>query len=124
MDHFMNLRSVIDLEGCLDRITFIIRKTIIPLQNFVQRLPECDHVVGSCRSPLPEISEADASGNACRFGQQLKIVRFEVLLPQQLTASGNYLKSVWSRAGSQNHFPLIRHFGIKTLVVIESALKN
>ncbi|MDO9110029.1 MAG: ATP-dependent RecD-like DNA helicase, partial [Desulfatirhabdiaceae bacterium] len=57
-----------------------------------------------------------------RFGQQLKILRFEVLLPATVDGIRKYLKSgVIKGLGAKTISRLIGHFGDQTLVVIESS---
>ena len=56
-----------------------------------------------------------------RYGQQLKIIRFEVLLPATVDGIRKYLKSgVIKGLGAKTISRLVRHFGDQTLVVIES----
>ncbi len=126
MDHFMNTSGALtNLEGCLDRITFYNPENHYTIAKFRPRgAQNAITVVGFMPEPTAgESLKLDGIWEThARYGQQLKIVRFEVLLPATIDGIRKYLKSgVIKGLGAKTISRLIRHFGDQTLVVIESA---
>jgi exodeoxyribonuclease V alpha subunit len=126
MDHFMTASgSLTDLEGCLDRITFYNPENHYTIAKFRPKgAQNAITVVGFMPEPTAgEILRLDGIWEThARYGQQLKIIRFEVLLPATIDGIRKYLKSgVIKGLGAKTISRLIRHFGDQTLVVIESA---
>lgn len=116
--------SLTDLEGCLDRITFYNPENHYIIAKFRPRgAQNAITVVGFMPEPAAgEFLKLDGIWEThARFGQQLKILRFEVLLPATVDGIRKYLKSgVIKGLGAKTISRLIRHFGDQTLVVIES----
>ena len=117
--------SLNDLEGCLDRITFYNPENHYTIAKFRPKgAQNAITVVGFMPEPTAgEFLKLDGTWEThARFGQQLKILRFEVLLPATVDGIRKYLKSgVIKGLGAKTISRLIRHFGDQTLVVIESA---
>ncbi len=117
--------SLTDLEGCLDRITFYNPENHYTIAKFRPRGAQNPiTVVGFMPEPTAgEFLKLDGFWEThVRFGQQLKIVRFEALLPATVDGIRKYLKSgVIKGLGAKTISRLISHFGDQTLVVIESA---
>lgn len=116
--------SLNDLEGCLDRITFYNPENHYTIAKFRPKgAQNAITVVGFMPEPTPgEFLKLDGNWEThVRYGQQLKILRFEVLLPATVDGIRKYLKSgVIKGLGAKTISRLIRHFGDQTLVVIES----
>lgn len=115
----------ISFEGCLERITFYNPENHYTIARFrpsgAQNLIT---VVGFMPNPSPgeSLKLTGIWETHSRYGQQLKIERFEVLLPATIDGIRNYLKSgVIKGLGSKTISRLIRRFGEQTLEVIESA---
>jgi exodeoxyribonuclease V alpha subunit len=115
----------ISFEGCLERITFYNSENHYTIARFrpsgAQNLIT---VVGFMPNPSPgeSLKLTGVWETHSRYGQQLKIERFEVLLPATIDGIRNYLKSgVIKGLGSKTISRLIRRFGEQTLEVIESA---
>ncbi len=117
--------SLTDLEGCLDRITFYNPENHYTIAKFRPRgAQNTITVVGFMPEPTAgEFLKLDGTWEThARFGQQLKILRFEVLLPATVDGIRKYLKSgVIKGLGAKTISRLISHFGDQTLVVIESS---
>lgn len=117
--------ALTDLEGCLDRITFYNPENHYTIAKFRPRgAQNAITVVGFMPEPTAgEFLKLDGSWEThARYGQQLKISRFEVLLPATIDGIRKYLKSgVIKGLGARTISRLIRHFGDQTLVVIESS---
>jgi exodeoxyribonuclease V alpha subunit len=117
--------SLTDLEGCLDRITFYNPDNHYTIAKFRPRgAQNAITVVGFMPEPTAgEFLKLDGTWEThARFGQQLKILRFEVLLPATVDGIRKYLKSgVIKGLGARTISRLISHFGDQTLVVIESS---
>ena len=117
--------SVTCLEGCLDHITFYNPENHYTIARFRPRGAQNPiTVVGFMPEPTAgEFLKLDGVWEThARYGHQLKIVRFEVLLPATIEGIRKYLKSgVVKGVGAKTISRLIRHFGDQTLVVIESA---
>ncbi|MBI5594005.1 MAG: ATP-dependent RecD-like DNA helicase [Deltaproteobacteria bacterium] len=113
------------LEGCLDRVTFYNPENHYTIAKFRPRgAQNAITVVGFMPEPTAgEFLKLDGIWEThARYGQQLKIIRFEVLLPATTDGIRKYLKSgVIKGLGAKTISRLIRHFGDQTLVVIESA---
>ena len=117
--------SLTDLEGCLDRITFYNPENHYTIAKFRPRgAQNAITVVGFMPEPTAgEFLKLDGIWEThVRYGQQLKILRFEVLLPATVDGIRKYLKSgVIKGLGAKTISRLISHFGDQTLVVIESS---
>ncbi len=117
--------TLTDLEGCLDRITFYNPENHYTIAKFRPRgAQNAITVVGFMPEPTAgEFLKVDGIWEThVRYGQQLKILRFEVLLPATVDGIRKYLKSgVIKGLGAKTISRLIRHFGDQTLVVIESS---
>lgn len=113
------------LEGCLDRIAFYNPENHYTIAKFRPRgAQNAITVVGFMPEPTAgEFLKIDGNWEThARYGQQLKISRFEVLLPATIDGIRKYLMSgVIKGLGAKTISRLIRHFGDQTLVVIESA---
>ncbi len=116
--------SLTALEGCLDRITFYNPENHYTIAKFRPRgAQNAITVVGFMPEPTAgEFLKLDGVWEThARFGQQLKISRFEVLLPATVDGIRKYLKSgVIKGLGTRTISRLVSHFGDQTLVVIES----
>ncbi len=116
--------SLTDLEGCLDRITFYNPENHYTIAKFRPKgAQNAITVVGFMPEPTAgEFLKLDGIWEThARYGQQLKIIRFEVLLPATIDGIRKYLKSgVIKGLGAKTISRLVRHFGDQTLVVIES----
>ena len=117
--------SLTDLEGCLDHVTFYNPENHYTIAKFRPRgAQNAITIVGFMPEPTAgEYLKLDGIWEShTRYGQQLKIVRFEVLLPATIDGIRKYLKSgVIKGLGAKTISRLIRHFGDQTLVAIESA---
>ncbi len=114
----------ISFEGCLERITFYNPENHYTIARFrpsgAQNLIT---IVGFMPNPSPgeSLKLTGVWETHSRYGQQLKIERFEVLLPATIDGIRNYLKSgVIKGLGSKTISRLIRRFGEQTLEVIAS----
>ncbi len=116
--------SLTDLEGCLDRITFYNPENHYTIAKFCPKgAQNAITVVGFMPAPTAgEFLKLDGTWEThIRYGQQLKIIRFEVLLPATVDGIRKYLKSgVIKGLGTRTIARLVRHFGDQTLIVIES----
>ncbi len=126
MDRRMNAPTdLTSFEGCLERITFYNPENHYTIARFrpagAQNLIT---VVGFMPDPSPgESLKLDGVWKThSRYGQQLKIERFEVLLPATVDGIRNYLKSgVIKGLSAKIISRLIRRFGDQTLDIIESS---
>ena len=116
--------SLTALEGCLDRITFYNPENHYTIAKFCPKGSQNPiTVVGFMPEPTAgESLKLDGTWETHpRYGQQLKILRFEVVLPATVDGIRKYLKSgVIKGLGAKTISRLIRHFGDQTLVAIES----
>jgi exodeoxyribonuclease V alpha subunit len=112
------------LEGSLEHITFHNPENHYTIAKFLPKGSKNPiTVVGFMPEPTAgELLKIDGVWEThSRYGQQLKIVRFEVVLPATVDGIRKYLKSgVIKGLGKKTISRLVRHFGDQTLVVIES----
>lgn len=112
-------------EGCLERIAFYNPENHYTIAKFRPKgAQSAITVVGFMPEPTAgEFMKLDGIWEThSRYGQQLKIVRFEILLPATIDGIRKYLKSgVIKGVGAKTISRLITQFGDQTLVVIESA---
>jgi len=117
--------SLTALEGCLDRIAFYNPENHYTIAKFRPRGAQAAiTVVGFMPEPTAgELLKLDGTWEThARYGQQLKIIRFEVLLPATIDGIRKYLKSgVIKGLGAKTISRLIGHFGDQTLIIIETA---
>ena len=88
--------SLTDLEGCLDRITFYNPENHYTIAKFRPRgAQNAISVVGFMTEPAAgEFLKLDGIWEThARYGQQLKILRFEVLLPPERRAPPSPLQA-------------------------------
>jgi exodeoxyribonuclease V alpha subunit len=118
------IESLTAVEGCLEKITFHNPENHYTIAKFCPKGAKNPiTVVGFMPEPTAgEFLKLEGTWEThSRYGQQLKIVRFEVVLPATVDGIRKYLKSgVIKGLGNKTINRLVRHFGDQTLVVIES----
>ncbi len=116
--------SQISFEGSLDRIMFYNPENHYIIAKLRSKgVKNSITVVGYMPDPAPgeSLRLTGMWETHARYGQQLKIERFEVLLPATLDGITDYLKSgVIKGLGQKTISRLLSHFGEKTLSVIDS----
>lgn len=117
--------SQVSFEGSLDRIMFYNSENHYIIAKFRSKgVKNSITVVGYMPDPAPgeSLRLTGMWETHVRYGQQLKIERFEVLLPATLDGITNYLKSgVIKGLGQKTISRLLVHFGDQTLSVIDSS---
>ena len=113
------------VEGFLERITFHNTENHYTIARFRPKSSQnLITIVGFMPDPSPgeSLKLAGVWETHARYGLQLKIERFEVLLPATVDGIRKYLKSgVIKGIGNKTISRLIGHFGDRTLDIIESA---
>ncbi|MGD2269533.1 MAG: ATP-dependent RecD-like DNA helicase [Desulfobacterales bacterium] len=119
----INTNALTTLEGQLDKITYHndeTHYTIAKLKSDKSRNPVT--VIGYL--PQPAMGETlKISGtweNHPRYGQQLRLVSYQVVLPSTVTGITNYLTAGFIKGiGRKTASRLVDHFKDKTLEIIE-----
>jgi exodeoxyribonuclease V alpha subunit len=115
--------SLTTLEGQLDKITYYnhdTHYTIAKLETEKNRNPVT--IMGYLPHPTPgeTLKVAGSWETHPRYGQQLRLVSYEVVLPATVTGITNYLKAGFIKGiGPKTAAGLVAHFEDKTLEIIE-----
>jgi exodeoxyribonuclease V alpha subunit len=115
--------SLTTLEGQIDKITYYnddTHYTIAKLETKNNRNPVT--IIGYLSQPTPgEILKVAGTWETHpRYGQQLRLVSYEVVLPATVAGITNYLKAGFIKGiGPKTAAGLVAHFEDKTLEIIE-----
>jgi exodeoxyribonuclease V alpha subunit len=119
----LNTDSLTTLEGQLDKITFYnddTHYTIAKLRTKNNR--NTVTIIGYLPQPTPgeTLKVTGTWERHPRFGQQLRLVSYAVVLPATVAEITNYLKAGFIKGiGPKTTAVLVSHFGDKTLEIIE-----